>query len=221
MEARHGGAGRYLLTTSDGDSKELSASEVHEAGVEIICNPFFTRLWPQNQDNMTLIPVKFACTFPRAHSWRRMLLTSPPITYLSMSLWYVNTMSFPYNLSYQSPTTDTCQVHEAQRRRVAASAIHRPRSLRRDTRTLRRHAGGAAQEAGVSLDAATRLRFLVALRRHHFAATKSRRQGAPYRVSRRLCQPEQWYSVPRWIWEGLAPALLNFRWELRGRAMEL
>jgi hypothetical protein len=103
MSARHGGSGLYLFKTSDGTTQELSAEEVQQAGVEIICNPFMTRFWPQNLENMTLIPVKYACTFPRAHSWRRMLLTSPPITSLSMSLWSVLPFSL-LNIHCDPPT---------------------------------------------------------------------------------------------------------------------
>jgi hypothetical protein len=93
MSARHGGTGRYLLKTSDGTTQELSAEELQQQGVDIICNPFLLRLWLQNPENMTLIPIKFACTFPREQSWRRMLLTSPPITSLSMTLWYTRSHS--------------------------------------------------------------------------------------------------------------------------------
>lgn len=77
----------YLLKTSDGTTKELSAAELKKNGVKIICNPFLTRLWPQNRENMTLDPAKFAREFPRAYSWRRMFITSPSVTSLSMSLW--------------------------------------------------------------------------------------------------------------------------------------
>ena len=83
------GAGVYLVTTSEGTTKEFPAQVVQQMGVQIICNPFLLRLWPQNPENMTLIPVTFACNFPRVHSWRRMQLTSPHIMSLSMSLWYV------------------------------------------------------------------------------------------------------------------------------------
>ena len=87
MEQRMGGDGLHLITTSDGTQKELPAADVQALGVQIICNPFLVRLWPQNPENMTLIPVTFACNFPREHSWRRMQITSPPITSLSMNLW--------------------------------------------------------------------------------------------------------------------------------------
>jgi hypothetical protein len=65
MEQRMGGGGLFLLTTPDGTKKELAAPEVHGLGVQIICNPFLLLLWPQHPDNMTLLPVKFACDFPR------------------------------------------------------------------------------------------------------------------------------------------------------------
>jgi hypothetical protein len=89
MEQRMGGGGPFLLTTSDGLKKEFAADEVRQMGVQIICNPFLLRLWPQHPDNMILLPVKFACNFPREHSWRRMQITSPSMTSLSMTIWCV------------------------------------------------------------------------------------------------------------------------------------
>lgn len=57
--------------------------------VQIICNPFLTKFWPQNPTNMTLLPENFACDLPREHSWRRMQLTSPPVLCVGMNLWCV------------------------------------------------------------------------------------------------------------------------------------
>jgi len=88
LEARHGGTQLYLLTTANG-AEELSATSVQQAGTPIIMNPFLTRLWPQHPENMTLLPAQLASQRPRTDSWRRMQLTSPPVTSLSMSLWCV------------------------------------------------------------------------------------------------------------------------------------
>jgi len=88
LEARHGGSGLYLLTTAKGP-EELSSAAVQQTGLSIIMNPFLTHLWPQNPENMTLIPAMFASERPQTDSWRRMQLTSPPVTSLSMSLWFV------------------------------------------------------------------------------------------------------------------------------------
>lgn len=103
MSATYEGTGLYLFFDSDGTTNELSVTEVQQKGVDIICNPFLTRFWPHIEQNMTLIPVKFACTFPRTHSWRRMLLTSPPITSLSMGLWYIIPFSHSNLLTSQHP----------------------------------------------------------------------------------------------------------------------
>jgi hypothetical protein len=111
MEQRMGGGGLFLITSSDGTKKQLSAEEVREMGLQIICNPFLLRLWLQHPDNMTLLPIKFACNFPRQHSWRRMQvmlsikpiyssairpsltpsqITPPPTASLSMTIWSVH-----------------------------------------------------------------------------------------------------------------------------------
>jgi hypothetical protein len=89
MEQKWGSDGLYLVSSADGTDKELSAPEVQQMGVQIICNPFLTSLWAQDAENMTLIPDKTACNLPQEHSWRRMQITSPPITSVSMNLWSV------------------------------------------------------------------------------------------------------------------------------------
>ena len=90
LKARHGGTQLYLLLTpTEGASEELSATSVQQADTPIIMNPFLTRLWPQHPENMTLLPAQLASQRPRTDSWRRMQLTSPPVTSLSMSLWCV------------------------------------------------------------------------------------------------------------------------------------
>ena len=84
-----GGGGLYLITVFDGTKEQLTAEEVKQMGVQIICNPFLLRFWLQHPDNMTLLTVNFACNFPHQHSWCRMQTTSPPTTSLSISLWCV------------------------------------------------------------------------------------------------------------------------------------
>jgi hypothetical protein len=136
-------------------------------GVQIICNPFLTKFWPQNPTNMTLLPGRFACDLPREHSWRRMQLTSPPVLCVGMNLWCVAVSFFrhvsghiPFRLTYHSGSlTDTyvrTQVYKWQGRRQPTLALHRPRALGRDARPLRRHARRAAQEAEVALDVSAR-----------------------------------------------------------------
>lgn len=88
MEKRSFEAGRYLVTTSDGETKELSPSETEKAGLQIILNPFFTSLWPQDPTNMTLLPrVILPTSCSRAASWRRMHITSPPATIVGLNMW--------------------------------------------------------------------------------------------------------------------------------------
>lgn len=137
MFASYEGTSLYLFTDSDGTTKELSVTEVQQKGVDIICNPFLTRFWPQNEENMTLIPVKFACNFPRVRSWRRMQLTSPPITSLSMTLWYTLLSSNPNVYCNRSTDTFIPQVHQTRRLRLPDAAVHQPRAYRRDARPLR------------------------------------------------------------------------------------
>jgi hypothetical protein len=98
-----GGGRLYLLMTPDGTKKEVSAPEVQHMGVQIICNPFLTKFWPQNPTNMTLLPERFACDLPREQSWRRMQLTSPPVLCVGMNLWCVN-VSFSRHVSGHSPS---------------------------------------------------------------------------------------------------------------------
>ena len=94
LEARHGGSGLYMLTTAKG-AEDFSSAAVQETGLSIIMNPFLTHLRPQNSENMTLIPAMFASGRPQTDSWRRMQLTSPPVTSLSMSLWFVARLNSP------------------------------------------------------------------------------------------------------------------------------
>ena len=93
LEARHGGNILYQLPTANAnvaaETEELSVAAVHQQGTSIVLNPFLTRLWPQHPENMTLLPAMLAFPRPRTDSWRRMQLTSPPVTSLSMSLWCV------------------------------------------------------------------------------------------------------------------------------------
>lgn len=94
LEARHGGNQRYLLPTANvGASEGLSATSVQQTGTNTVMNPFLTSLWPQHPENMTLLPRMLAPQRPRTDSWRRMQLTSPPVTSLSMSLW----CAYPYD----------------------------------------------------------------------------------------------------------------------------
>jgi len=100
LEARHGGNQRYFLpTVNGGASEELSATSVQQTGTNIVMNPFLTSLWPQHPENMTLLPRMLAPERPRIDSWRHMQLTSPPVTSLSLSLWY----AYPYD----SPVSTT------------------------------------------------------------------------------------------------------------------
>jgi hypothetical protein len=133
---RPGGARIYLFTTSTGTTEELSTAEVSQKRLEVICNPFLAEFWPQDPENMTLLPVKDACNLPRTHSWRRMQLTSPPIKSLSMNLWYIP----PFEPSL--PNIQVCksltppQVHQTRQLRLTTPAIHRPRAHGRDSRAL-------------------------------------------------------------------------------------
>ena len=83
------GSEPYLITASDGVAKELSATALEQTGAQIILNPFFTSLWPQDPSNMSSSPYITVSNGPgsQAASWRRMYLTSPPITSVGMSLW--------------------------------------------------------------------------------------------------------------------------------------
>ena len=188
MEQRMGGGGLFLVTTSDGTKKKLPAEEVQQMGVQIICNPFLLRLWPQHPDYMTLLPAKFACNFSREHSWRRMQIPSPPTTSLSMTIWCVHTPRS--SLHFRSSPLTRSQVHKAEQRRLLTPAFDRRRALGGDARPLRRHARRSAQEPRVSLDAAARLRSLAAFCRCHCVAARRRRQGECGWVSWGVCQSE-------------------------------
>jgi len=84
MEKRSFEAGRYLITTSDNETQELSPSGTEKARKQIILNPFFTCLWPQDPANMTMSP---RITVSTGVSWRRMHITSPLATIVSMNMW--------------------------------------------------------------------------------------------------------------------------------------
>ena len=101
LEARHGGNILYQFPTANvaTETEELSVAAVHHKGTSIVLNPFLTRLWPQHPENMTLLPRMLAPERPRIDSWRHMQLTSPPVTSLSLSLWY----AYPYD----SPVSTT------------------------------------------------------------------------------------------------------------------
>jgi hypothetical protein len=161
MSARE--PGLCLSTTSEGTMTELSAAEAEQKGVTIIYNPFLTKFWAQNPENMTLLPDKKPCNSPRAHSWRRMQLTSPPITTLSISLWYIPPFESPSLNPHCNPLTPP-QVHQTRQLRLATPAFHRSRAHGRDSPALCRHARCAASQAGVLLDAAVRVSELAALR---------------------------------------------------------
>lgn len=87
MEKRSFESGLYLVTDAAGKAQKLSPSKAEQAGAQIILNPFFTSLWPQDPTNMTLSPrLTVANSVPTA-SWRRMQVTSPPSTFVSMNMW--------------------------------------------------------------------------------------------------------------------------------------
>lgn len=83
------GSEPYTFTGSHGVAKELSTMELEQTGAQIILNPFFTSLWPQDPSNMSSSPYFTVSNGPESQtaSWRRMYLTSPPITSVGMSLW--------------------------------------------------------------------------------------------------------------------------------------
>jgi len=219
LEARHGGTIRYLSPTANGASEELPATSVQQTGTAIIMNPFLTRLWPQHPENMTLLPALLASSRPRTDSWRRMHLTSPPVTSLSMSLWYVT--ANPYNppVSPHNKLTNSRfhQVHQKQRARQSAPSVHRPRAQRRDLRASCRYARRAAKEAGVPLDDAARGSFVGALNGRGSAAEERRcRRGALEGISRRVRQSQQWNCFPGRVWKRLEGAAVLRSFEAQG-----
>ena len=104
LEARHGGNILYQLPAANvaAETKELSVAFLHQQGTNIVLNPFLTRLWPQHPENMTLLPAMLAPARLRTDSWRRMQLTSPPVTSLSTSLWCE--AAHPYDPPVSAPT---------------------------------------------------------------------------------------------------------------------
>lgn len=85
MEKRSFEYGSYLTKTSDGKTTELKPSDIERKGVEIILNPFFTSLWPQNPTNTSLSPR--VPDGPPTASWRSMQMTSPPMTCVALNMW--------------------------------------------------------------------------------------------------------------------------------------
>lgn len=87
--AKSGSGSTHLVADSTGAIKEQTALQLEQAGIPIILNPFFTKLWPQHPTNMTNCPYTRIFTNECA-SWRHMQLTSPPTLEVSMSVWYTN-----------------------------------------------------------------------------------------------------------------------------------
>ncbi|KAK4889199.1 hypothetical protein LTR27_011957 [Elasticomyces elasticus] len=91
--AMSGGGGVYLdklapTPREEAQTKEAYAIDLEKRGEQIILNPFFTSLWPQNPTNMTSCPRITTSHLPKTASWRRMQLTSPPMLQVDISLWY-------------------------------------------------------------------------------------------------------------------------------------
>ncbi|KAK3111476.1 hypothetical protein LTR53_013242 [Teratosphaeriaceae sp. CCFEE 6253] len=78
----------HITINCAGAKEEVSAARLEADGIPIILNPFFTSIWPQDPTNMTSSPHGTAPATPISASWRRMQLTSPPVTRVDMHLWY-------------------------------------------------------------------------------------------------------------------------------------
>lgn len=79
------GSPTYLVqNTSTGAVEDKSVLQLKN----VILNPFFTKLWPQDPTNMTYNPYITVAADNNSASWRRMQLTSPPMKQLDMNLWY-------------------------------------------------------------------------------------------------------------------------------------
>ncbi|KAK3052705.1 hypothetical protein LTR09_006187 [Extremus antarcticus] len=83
---------KYLL-----GAEVKTSTELEDADIPIVLNPFFTKLWPQDPCNMTNIAyltlsgqIKGASwkrLQSKGASWRRMQLTSPPMVQFDASIW--------------------------------------------------------------------------------------------------------------------------------------
>lgn len=85
-----GGLYHVIVSTSGGKST-ASATALEKDKKQIILNPFFTLIWPQDPTNMTLSPYtaygKKSDFHNKQASWRCMQVTSPPVVRLDLSVW--------------------------------------------------------------------------------------------------------------------------------------
>jgi hypothetical protein len=85
--AMHNTATPDTATSNNTERHEVHAAYIAHDNIAIVLDPVFILLWPQDLYNMTCSPDLTLASTPRSASWRRMQLTSPPISSIGISVW--------------------------------------------------------------------------------------------------------------------------------------